>query len=58
LGYLYGFTRLLLPDEGQTVDYPGLGAKTALIRELHVYGSLASLKKEEGKKNDKIKQHT
>lgn len=45
-GYLYGFTRLLLPDSDQTIDYPGLGKNTALIRELHVYGKLASLKKD------------
>lgn len=42
LGYLYGFTRLLLPDQGQTLDEPGLGSETAMIRELHVYGTLAS----------------
>lgn len=46
LGYLYGFTRLLLPDVGNTVSWDGLGKGTALIREVHVYGSLASLFKE------------
>ncbi|AHB41399.1 Histone acetyltransferase, ELP3 family [candidate division SR1 bacterium RAAC1_SR1_1] len=45
LGYLYGFARLLLPKEGSTIDREGLGANTALIRELHVYGNLQSLKK-------------
>lgn len=48
-GYLYGFTRLVLPREWQTVDYPWLGAWTALIRELHVYGQLAWLNKESQK---------
>lgn len=43
-GYLYGFTRLLLPDVNETMDYTGLWENTALIRELHVYGKLASLK--------------
>ena len=45
LGYLYGFTRLLLPKENETIDREWLGANTALIRELHVYGNLQSLKK-------------
>lgn len=50
LGYLYGFTRLLLPWEAERIDLAGLGLKTALIRELHVYGSLQGLKQdEEGK---------
>jgi GNAT superfamily N-acetyltransferase len=43
LGYLYGFTRLLLPDLGHTRDREWLWAQTALIRELHVYGNLQSL---------------
>ncbi len=43
LGYLYGFARLLLPDVGTTLDEPGLWAGTALIRELHVYGTVQSL---------------
>jgi histone acetyltransferase (RNA polymerase elongator complex component) len=34
---------LLLPDEEHALDYLGLGKQTALIRELHVYGSLQSL---------------
>lgn len=54
-GYLYGFTRLLLPDVDETIEYPGLGKHTALIRELHVYGKLASLKT---KDNDSTTQHT
>lgn len=44
-GYLYGFTRLLLPQAEHALDYPGLWVGTALIRELHVYGQLATLKK-------------
>jgi histone acetyltransferase (RNA polymerase elongator complex component) len=42
-GYLYGFTRLLLPKDEETVDFPGLGVGTALIRELHVYGTVAKI---------------
>lgn len=43
--YLYGFTRLLLPDRWSTIDREWLGQDTALIRELHVYGKLARLHK-------------
>lgn len=43
LGYVYGFARLLLPAHGVLADYPGLGAHTAVIRELHVYGQVAKL---------------
>jgi GNAT superfamily N-acetyltransferase len=43
LGYLYGFTRLLLPDVWTTMDYPWLWEGTAIIRELHVYGQLQSV---------------
>ena len=43
LGYLYGFARLLLPDVGILADFPGLGEGTAVIRELHVYGEMASI---------------
>ena len=45
LWYLYGLLRLLLPDEGKTVDFAGLGHTTAMVRELHVYGQLAWLQK-------------
>ena len=47
LGYLYGFTRLLLPKLEERINIAGLGLETALIRELHVYGSLQSLKTQE-----------
>ena len=47
LGYLYGFTRLLLPKLEGRLDVAGLGLETALIRELHVYGSLQSLNTQE-----------
>ncbi len=47
LGYLYGFTRLLLIEDEKAVDWQGLGKKVALIRELHVYGSLQGLNQEE-----------
>ena len=55
-GYLYGFTRLLLPKEGETIDYPWLGKSTALIRELHVYGQVAWLGTSEGESGKT--QHT
>jgi elongator complex protein 3 len=41
--YLYGFTRLCLPDEYGIADWEWLGQGTAMIRELHVYGQLAAL---------------
>ncbi len=43
MGYLYGFTRLCCPTEWGIADRPGLGQWTAMIRELHVYGQLATL---------------
>lgn len=60
LGYLYGFTRLLLPEEHESINYPWLGLGTALIRELHVYGQLAGLKESEFDKEKSIvkNQHT
>jgi elongator complex protein 3 len=54
LGYLYGFTRLLLPNEKDTIKIPWLGKNTAIIRELHVYGQVEWLA--EKKKNNKV-QH-
>lgn len=56
LGYLYGFTRLLLPTD--PVDVKGLGSDTAIIRELHVYGQVEGLHrgKEEKRKGGKV-QH-
>ena len=53
--YLYGFTRLLLPDIWQTVDYDWLGEATALIRELHVYGQVAKINSND---NTHTTQHT
>lgn len=47
LGYLYGFTRLLMIEEDQSIKREGIWKKIALIRELHVYGSLQSLKQVE-----------
>ena len=43
LGYLYGFTRLLLPNDNSVVWIEGLGRLTAIIRELHVYGELQKI---------------
>lgn len=43
LGYIYGFTRLLLIDNDKTVQRDGLGTSTAMIRELHVYWQLKQL---------------
>lgn len=40
LGYVYWFTRLLLPEPWMLADVAGLGEKTAIIRELHVYGNV------------------
>lgn len=44
LGYLYGFTRLLLPKPEEAIDMKWLGRDTAIIRELHVYGNMEQLK--------------
>ncbi|EKD24677.1 MAG: hypothetical protein ACD_80C00174G0027 [uncultured bacterium (gcode 4)] len=44
LGYLYGFTRLLLPSETHAINVPWLGKLTAIIRELHVYGQVEWIK--------------
>ncbi len=41
--YLYGFTRLLLPDPWTSVDYLWVEQWKALIRELHVYWNVAQL---------------
>ncbi len=44
LGYLYGFTRLLLPDDDKVItDFEGIGKNIAMIRELHIYGQLAKI---------------
>lgn len=45
---LYGFTRLRIPDKPYREE---IDSKTALIRELHVYGSMTEISKEssEGK---------
>jgi len=47
LGYLYGFTRLLLLTKGQgTRDkVKGIGDDIAMIRELHVYGQVEIIDK-------------
>ena len=58
LGYLYGFTRLLLPREGESIERAGLGENTALIRELHVYGSLQSIQTSKQEQEDQKVQHT
>ncbi len=48
LGYLYGFTRLLLPnkEQGTKIKVKGLGKDVAIIRELHIYGQMEWLKNE------------
>ena len=60
LGYLYGFARLLLPQIGETIEFPWLGEGTALIRELHVYGQVVWLdnKTKDSDTNTSEKQHT
>jgi elongator complex protein 3 len=45
LGYVYGFTRLLLPQSEETIQIQWLGKNTAIIRELHVYGNMETLKR-------------
>ena len=55
-GYIYGFTRLLLPDPDKTVEREWLWKDTALIRELHIYGQLAWLK-ENVDSNDQKQHH-
>ncbi len=45
LGYLYGFTRLLLPNAKDTIQIPWLGKSTAIIRELHIYWQVEWLEK-------------
>ncbi len=50
LGYLYGFTRLLLPNPEDIVEIKWLGKDTAIIRELHVYGNMEQLKSSNVKK--------
>lgn len=59
LGYLYGLLRLLLPDTDKTIDFAGLGKETAMVRELHVYGQLASLIKDATVKgsDSRVEQH-
>ncbi len=44
LGYLYGFARLLLPKSEEAIQIQWLGESTAIIRELHVYGNMETLK--------------
>ena len=58
LGYLYGFTRLLLPREGESIERDGLWEHTALIRELHVYGSLQSIQTSKQEQENQKVQHT
>jgi len=43
LGYLYWFTRLLLPNGDSVAWIHGLEEWTAIIRELHVYGELQKI---------------
>jgi len=44
LGYVYWFLRLCLPKKDQAIDREWLGKNTWLVRELHVYGTVAWLK--------------
>ncbi len=45
--YLYWFARLLLPDTKESIERKWLWKDTAIIRELHIYGQLASLKEKQ-----------
>ena len=47
-GYLYGFTRLLLPSDDTVVWIEWLEKWTAIIRELHVYGQLQKIWEKSG----------
>lgn len=42
-GYLYGFTRLMLPNNSSAIIVSGLGEWTSIIRELHVYGDVEKI---------------
>ena len=55
-GYIYWFTRLLLPNSEQTIQRDWLGKYTALIRELHIYWQLVWLK-ENVDSNDQKQHH-
>ena len=54
LWYLYGFTRLLLPNDDSIAWIQWLEEWTAIIRELHVYGELQKI----WEKSDSWTQHT
>jgi elongator complex protein 3 len=43
LWYLYGFVRLLLPEQDKVIEWEWLWKNTAMIRELHVYGNVVML---------------
>jgi len=49
LGYLYWFTRLLLPNDDSVAWIDWLEKWTAIIRELHVYGELQKIWEKSGK---------
>jgi elongator complex protein 3 len=51
---LYGFTRLLLPNDDSVVWIQWIEEWTAIIRELHVYWELQKI----WEKSDKWTQHT
>jgi histone acetyltransferase (RNA polymerase elongator complex component) len=51
LGYLAWFTRVLLPDAGETVERAWLWAGTALMRELHIYGEMEKISEQTDKKS-------
>lgn len=46
LGYLYGLVRVLLPNTSEIVSFEWLWAWVAMVRELHVYGQVASIKQQ------------
>ena len=54
LWYLYGFTRLLLPNDDSVVWIQWLEKWTAIIRELHIYGQLQKI----WEKSEQWTQHT
>lgn len=58
LGYLYGFARLMLPYNDTIPNPFFLNTHVAMIRELHVYGNVQTLKNTGEQSQDWDVQHT
>lgn len=57
LWYLYGFARLLLPLKENIIEWRWLWDNTSMIRELHVYWNLETLKSKIVDLKDDMVQH-